>query len=214
MTANILFDSSLQITIFAETSNKYCLIDIENIIAGCKNDNRSSQKVLYERYSRIIYTICYRYFGNSYDAKDATHDSFLKVLDKIKSFKGEGSFEGWLKKIVTNHCIDSLKKKNKNIFVQVDDFSVSDSIDENDSITELEQIVLSKSEIEGMVNKLPEKYRLIVNLHIVDNLSHEDISFKIGISISNSKVRLNRARKLLLDEYQNIIKTVRNITAI
>ena len=65
-----------------------------------------------------------------------------------------------------------------------------------------------------MVNKLPEKYRLIVNLHIVDNLSHEDISFKIGISISNSKVRLNRARKLLLDEYQNIIKTVRNITAI
>jgi len=90
-----------------------------NIIARCKSQDRVAQKVLYDKYSPLFYSICLRYIKNRTDAEDLLVESFYKIFSKIDQFKGEGSFEGWMKRIVVNEALMKIRKKN-NLSLHVD----------------------------------------------------------------------------------------------
>ncbi|HVD98078.1 MAG TPA: RNA polymerase sigma factor [Cytophagaceae bacterium] len=175
------------------------------IIDGCKKDDRSAQKALYDRFCKKMNAVSYRYTGSYDDAKDIVHDSFVKIFQKISSYSGEGSLEGWIRRIVVNHSINFINKKNKHLIkaneeeqkilndtVALTEYSTNES--ELDSIYDAD---LTKEEIIQAINSLKDSYKIIFNLYVIDSLSHKEISELLNIKEELSRIRLQRARKVL-----------------
>lgn len=173
-----------------------------SLIEECIKGNEDAQKELYGKYARKLYAICNRYSDNYQVAEDILQDSFIRIFDKLKSFRSQGSFEGWMKRITINTALESLKKKK----------IVSVSIDSKVSCPEIacdENIFsnLSSKDIIAMIQKIPEGYREVLNLFTIDGYTHLEIAKMLGISEANSKLRLNRARNMLKEKltHSNIV---------
>lgn len=141
-----------------------------------------------------------RYTHNPEDAKDVLHDAFVKVFTRIDTFRENASLETWITRIMINTAIDFVKKRSKNpSFFAVDDFDEVEPADEspaeeNDNpFTEL-----TPEDALNMVQALPDKYRVVINLYAVDGFTHKEIAEKLGMSEGGSKSQLSRARKMLL----------------
>ncbi len=181
----------------------------EKIIAGCKKYKKKYQLLLYEKYAPILGVICMRYASSEDEANDILQDGFIKIFSKIKTFKGEGSFEGWMKKIIINTSITHIKKKNRfnRFFFQLNeniDGYQDDKLNSNESVnadkdfkSTIYNAGLSKDEINSAINELPKGFRTIFNLYTFENLKHNEIAELLGISTGNSKSQLSRARKQL-----------------
>ena len=142
--------------------------------------------------------ICYRYTANRQLAEDLAHDAFLKAIDKSGSFKGEGVFEGWLRKVVVNHVLTYIRdqKRNQRIYDWHRYESNVVHADENSVITDpSEDVEFSAQELLDVVNDLPEHHRLVFNLYVIDDFKHAQIAEVLGISEGTSKSHLARARK-------------------
>lgn len=179
-------------------------MDELQIIAGCKEQKREAQKLLYETYARKMYSICLRYSSDSDAAQDLMQDGFIKVFAHIGSFQEKGSFEGWMKRIFINLALENLRKK-KSIFESSDDIqNLPEVVDES---TEEEGMYrISETELLKMVQNLPRGYSAVFNLYAIEDYSHKEIAEILGISEGTSRSQYVRARQMLQLKVKQYIK--------
>jgi len=175
---------------------------LEHIINECKKQNSEAQKALYDMYKDTMYAVCLRYIKSAQDAEDVFIEAFFKVYDKISSYKGDGSFEGWVRRIMINECLMWLRKRN-NLHMTVE-ISDKDMLQHSEELPPIEEF----SEVLSMLDELPTGYRTIFNLYVFEKLKHREIAEQLGISINTSKSQLILAKKKLLDIYKKKHKSV------
>ncbi len=168
------------------------------MINGCIKRERKYQKKLYDTYASLLYAICLRYLKNTDDAKDALQDSFVKIYEKIASFKSEGSFEGWLKKTSVNVCLMMLRDRKKMQFIDKDEFDQDWNLSDENQTDNYEGI--SPQKLFALIQELPEGFRTIFNLYVLDGFTHKEIGEQLSISEGTSKSQLARAKKQLRDK--------------
>ena len=173
------------------------MTDLETIIELCKKNNAKAQAGLYNILAPKLLGVCQRYMEDRDEAEDVMQDSFVKIFINIRSFKGNGSFEGWAKRIAANTALTALSKKNKIYFER--NLQVVENID----FSEDEEQYLGLNEIMSCMNILPVGYRTIVNLFLMEEFSHAEIAEKLNISESTSRSQYARARQALM----KLIKT-------
>ncbi|MBL7864491.1 MAG: RNA polymerase sigma factor [Cyclobacteriaceae bacterium] len=161
------------------------------LIEGCRRKDRASQKALYERFAPKMLGVCCRYIKDRMEAEDVLVTTFMKVFDRLDQFKGDGSFEGWVRKIAVNESLTYLRK-NKNMYLETDLETAHGEMDVTAISHELEAVDLQK-----LIASLPTGYRVVFNLYAIDGFSHKEIAEQIGISESTSKSQLSRARSHL-----------------
>lgn len=151
----------------------------------------AAQSEIYELYADVLFGICLKYSRNYQDAEDTLQDSFLIIFDKITQYNKKGSFEGWLKRIAINTALQKYRKKTPLQLVQevteVEDLVEIDFEDKN----------LDIDFLLNLIQQLPDQYRLVFNLYVLDSYSHKEISKMLNISEGTSKSNLSRARKKL-----------------
>jgi len=183
----------------------------------CKKYNPLAQKELYEKYSEIIMALCYRYTGNLIIAEDLMQESLIKVFTKINKFKwiNEGSFDAWIKKIAINSCLTHLEKNKMKKEILIGDKEDeligklgNDDLENNEidlhninnakiDMNIINNANLSEEDMLGALTQIPEPFRNVFNLHVIEGIKHEEIANMLKINIKTSKTRLYRARKLL-----------------
>ena len=172
----------------------------KSLIRKAMNNNREAQQQLFEQHSPKMLGVCRQYVKDLHHAEDLMLSGFLKVFTNLHKFKHEGSFEGWIRRIMVNNCISYLRKKN------VVDLSDEDYVF-NDAATEsLENTTVE--DIQKLIDKLPEGYKMVFNLFAIEGYKHSEIAKQLGISVSTSKSQLFKARKFLQENYHKMNKTI------
>jgi len=156
----------------------------------------AAQSQVYQLFSDKLFAVCLKYSKNYEDAEDTLQDSFLVIFDKIKQYKKIGSFEGWIKRITINTAIQ--KYRNKSLLQIVKEPVEDEEIDEID----FEDNHLTIDYLLNLIQQLPDRYRLIFNLYVLDNFSHKEIAEMLHISEGTSKSNLSRARALLKNKIE------------
>ena|SRR5690606_9425660 len=170
-------------------------LSLNQLIENCKINDTKAQGDLYKLYASKLFPICLKYSRNYAEAEDNLQDAFLTIFNKIKQYKNTGSFEGWLKRIVINTALQRYRSEkvfnivNENISEEVD----IDIDDDDISLKYLLQII----------QELPDRYRLVFNLYVLDGYSHKDISEMLDITVGTSKSNLARARGILKQAIEN-----------
>jgi len=154
-------------------------------------DSRA-QYQLYQLYSRAMYNVCYRMMNNHAEAEDLLQDSFTEAFMKLESFRYESAFGAWLKRIVINKCINHLKKKKAElVYTEILPDINSDGESEND----IDQAYLDTKRIYEAMEVLPDGYRVIFSLYLLEGYDHSEISQILGITESTSKSQFSRAKQ-------------------
>ena len=165
--------------------------DEKTLIKECLKQNQSAQTELYASFSGKMFGVCLRYAKNRMDAEDLLHEGFLKVLTNLKKYRGEGSFEGWMRRIMINTAINFYRTKTSNYIVDIDevfDLEISDV----DAVSKM-----SEKELISHIQELPDGYRMVFNMYVVEGYKHKDIAEILNISESTSKTQLLKAKKSL-----------------
>ena len=174
----------------------------EKIIKGCIEGNRYAQKELYDKYRSIMFAICMRYARNKDEAEDVLIDGFMKIFSKIKDFRGEGSFEGWLKRIMINTAINCYRlnlKYNNSISIDNSAFDIKDEAD-------IFKKTYSADYLTKLIQELPDGYRVVFNMYEIEGYSHKEIAKELNISVSTAKTQLFHAKKSLKNSLLKIKK--------
>lgn len=173
----------------------------ERLIAACKKGDRKAQYELYEKYAPLMYSVCRRYVMQLQEAEDILVCGFTKVFNKLDQFKSEGSFEGWIRRIMVNEALTFIRR-NKSMYLEVEIEKASREPDFNKLSDQLEV-----EDLEKMIDRLPMGYKTVFNLYAIEGFSHREIAEKLGISENTSKSQLSRARvhlqKLLIESEEN-----------
>jgi RNA polymerase sigma-70 factor (ECF subfamily) len=162
----------------------------QEIIDQCKEGSQKAQFQLYKLYYRPMFSICMRLINNAAEAEDVMQEAFLNAFTKIDSYKGEVSFGAWLKRIVINRSLDYLKKR-KVKFEEINE-KTNQIPDYQMEIKEVNMKV-----IKDAIQKLPDGYRVVLSLFLIEGYDHEEISEILGISNSNSRTQYLRAKNKL-----------------
>ncbi|MFY7670923.1 RNA polymerase sigma factor [Tenacibaculum sp. MEBiC06402] len=164
-----------------------------SLIKKASNKNREAQKQLFDLYSPKMLGVCRQYVKDLHHAEELMLSGFLKVFTNLKMYSGEGSFEGWIRRIMVNTCISYLRKRNVIQFTD-EEYVFSDLAIENLENTSVE-------DIQSLIDKLPEGYKMVFNLYAIEGYKHSEIAVKLNISESTSKSQLFKARKWLQTNY-------------
>ncbi|AQS94606.1 RNA polymerase subunit sigma-70 [Polaribacter sp. BM10] len=164
---------------------------LEKLIKDCCQQKLAAQSKVYQLYADKLFPLCLKYSRNYQDAEDTLQDSFLTIFSKIKQYNNKGSFEGWLKRITINTALQKYRKKASLEIVK--DVTETDSIED----VALDYELFSLDILLAFIQQLPDRYRLVFNLYVLDNYSHKEIASLLSISESTSKSNLHRARKIL-----------------
>ena len=187
------------------------MVDLfSDIIRRCKQGDRKAQESVYNLLSGKMFAVCLRYCPNYEEARDLLHDGFVTIFTKIGQFQQEGSFEGWARRIFVNHAIDRFRNDAR--------LPVVDSLEHNDlscfaepddeEKDEWGAYRLTEAELLAMIDRLPPKYKVVFNLHVIDGLSHRDIACKLGISEGTSRSNLLRARSILQKQVNEKVESM------
>lgn len=167
-------------------------MSLDQLIYNCQKNDTKAQSELYELFSSKLFSICLKYSRNYAEAEDNLQDSFITIFKKIKQYKNKGSFEGWLKRITINTALQ--RYRNQKVFDIVNEDAIEDEevdIDEND---------VSLDFLLSCIQELPDRYRLVFNLYVLDGYSHKEISEMLEINVGTSKSNLARARMILKEK--------------
>jgi len=167
------------------------------LIKACIDGNSSAQNKLYQLFSGKLFAICSRYSSSEEQAKDMFQDSFIRIFQKLPDFRFEGSFEGWMKRITVNQCLDNIRRDKSNLFDDLEQLEVLD-IQTNSAVEDL-QI----KDLIQLLSKLPQGYRTVFNLYAIEGYSHQEIAVALNITESTSKTQLFKARKWLQQRLKN-----------
>lgn len=163
----------------------------EDLVKACKKGNSKAQRRIYETYSPKMLGICFRYVRDEKKAEEIMIEGFIKVFEKIETLKLEGSFEGWIRKIMVNQSLMYLRS-NKKLLAETSYDQILYEPEPEQFSTNLETQDLLK-----LIEKLPFGYRTVFNLYAIEGYSHAEIAKKLGITESTSKSQLSRARVIL-----------------
>lgn len=173
--------------------------DLKIIIHQCLKNNRRAQQALYEKFGPLMKVVCRRYLFDPSLIEDVMNQGFLKVFVNLKSYKNEGSFEGWVRKIMVNTCLnENRKKKTYYSFDSAMDeeyFEIKPEVDESSDVEYLLRIISS----------LPEGYRIIFNLIEIEGYTYKEVSQEMKISEGACRTKLSRAKELLRKKLENTV---------
>jgi RNA polymerase sigma factor (sigma-70 family) len=166
-------------------------LNLEELIIACKKNDREAQKLLYHSYKDTLFLQSLKYSKSTEEAEDNLHDAFVTIFTSIKKYRNEGSFEGWMKRIVINKAIDNFNKNKTKTTFDVKEEILEDTNFEEKTFNISFDTVLEK------IQQLPDQYRLVFNLYQLDGYSHKEISKMLSISEGTSKSNLHRAKVIL-----------------
>jgi len=162
------------------------------IVEDCKQNNAKAQMQLYDMYCQAMFTIALRYVKDSFVAEDMMQDAFIKVFKNMNSFKGEVTIGAWIKRIVINQCIDYLKKKRiELVSIEEKELTIADDGDWTVKEEVTTDIVTSA------INSLPEKYKVVLNLYLIEGFDHQEIAKVLNITEVTSRSQLMRGKNKL-----------------
>ncbi len=167
---------------------------LDQLIQDCQNNSIRAQEQLYKLLAPKMFAACLKYSRNRADAEDNLQDGFLLIFRKIGQFQFKGSFEGWAKRVMINNVLQ--KYRSEGIFELVSENmpDVADVEIENDSI--------SMDYLIGIIQELPDRYRMVFNLYVIDGYSHKEIAEMLSITDGTSKSNLARARMILKEKIE------------
>jgi len=163
----------------------------EKILTDCQKGEAHAQKLLYDKYAPTMFGICLRYAADYHTAEDILQDGFVKVFKHIGQFRNEGSFEGWMKRIFVNTAIEYYRKTAKAFR-----FSPLSAVMER-PFEDVQFVNLEREELLALIQQLPDGYRLVFNLYVIEGFTHDEISKQLNINLGTSKSQLARAKKYL-----------------
>ncbi len=174
---------------------------LEELILNCKNQDLKAQEELYNKFSSTLFSVCLKYSPNYHEAEDNLQDAFITIFNRIEQFKGKGSFEGWMKRVTVNTVLQKYRKQRV--------FSLSNEEQLEEAVIEIEDNAVPLDFLLKIVQELPDRYRLVFTMYVLDDYAHKEISEIVGISVGTSKSNLARARgilKIKVEDYYKINK--------
>jgi RNA polymerase sigma factor (sigma-70 family) len=162
------------------------------LVKKCLKNNKSAQELLYRRHAAKMFGVCLRYTQSKMDAEDVLQEAFIRVFRYLKDYKGKGSLEGWIRRVVVNTAINFYRANLKHMQQQELTDYAKDTKLSNTIIDEL-----TINELLDYIRNLPEGYRMVFNLYVIEGYTHKEIADQLGVSESTSKTQLLRARKAL-----------------
>ncbi len=176
-----------------KVSNTYTL---NELMEGCKKGNRHMQELLYRQTSPKMLAVCMRYAKDRMEAEDILQVGYIKIFNKVKDFKSEGSFEGWIRRVMVNTAIESYRKNLRSLnTVSIDEAYEHPSSTDGSFADDFGN--LGMQELLKLIQKLADGYRIVFNMYAIEGYSHKEIAEKLGISEGTSKSQLSRARIIL-----------------
>lgn len=170
------------------------------IYEGCLKQDKASQKLLYNMYTRKMMGVCLRYTRDEYEAENILQESFVKIFNSIKNFQPVGSLEGWIKRIIVNTATDYYRKMKRLKYAH-------ESIDEeHNQIASIDIDNFGVQAILEVMQTLPEGSRLIFNMYAIEGYTHQDIADELGISVGTSKSQYSRAKAILKQKLEKLDK--------
>jgi RNA polymerase sigma factor (sigma-70 family) len=168
---------------------------IDELIKRCKANERKAQELLYKEFASKMMGVCLRYATDRMEAEDMLQNGFIKVFQKIEDYRGEGSFEGWIRRIIVHSSIEYYRKYHKMVqLVDIEDAGIDASVDA------LAVSKLAANDLMVLIRQLAPGYRIVFNLFAIEGYTHKEIAEMIGISESASKSQLSRARSVLKEQ--------------
>ena len=165
------------------------------LIQKSKKRDIKSQSEIYHLFAGKLFALCLKYSKTHQEAEDNLQEAFITIFNKMDQYKFKGSFEGWMKRIVINTALQSYRKKNVLNLVE-ENFPEEVDVEINDDKISLDFLL-------KIIQELPERYRMVFNLYVLDGYSHNDISNMLGIAVGTSKSNLSRARLILKDKVES-----------
>lgn len=166
----------------------------EELIAGCREGSRKAQELLYKQFAAKMLAVCMRYAIDKPEAEDMLQNGFIIVFGKINDYRGEGSFEGWVRRIMVHGSIAYYRKHHKMLVVEMDDTTPGQSVNPAAAAN------LNAKDLMQLVQSLAPGYRMVFNLYAIDGYSHKEIGELMGITEGASKSQLSRARRILKEQ--------------
>jgi len=167
------------------------LEDLKNIINECASGNARAQEKLYRMFAPKMFGVCLRYAKDRTEAEDNLQEGFVKVFSNMESFRHEGSFEGWMRRIMVNVSLSKFRKQH--VLYPVEDMGQYDSVQVPDDIL----AKIGAEDLLGLIQQLPPRYQMVFNLFVMEGLNHQEIGEEMNISVGTSKSNLARARDIL-----------------
>ena len=173
------------------------------LIRGCVKNDRVSQKKLFDTYAGKFMAIAKRYMKEDMSAEDVLMEGFCKIYNNIKSFKGEGSFEGWMRRIIVNTAINKIRKDNRDLLVYQEELVDKGGVE----MMYIES--MSAKDMMNMIEKMPLGYRTVFNMFAIDGFSHKEIANELNIDEGTSRSQLSKARKFLQERLKENESNIR-----
>jgi RNA polymerase sigma-70 factor (ECF subfamily) len=169
-------------------------MSLKQLILKCKRRDIRAQSEIYHLFAGKMFALCLKYSKNKQEAEDNLQDAFIVVFDKIGQYKFRGSFEGWVKRIIINTALQTYRQKN--VLSLIED-NLPDEVE-----LEVNEEDISLDFLLKIIQELPERYRMVFNLYVLDGYSHKEISHLLGIAEGTSKSNLSRARLILKEKVE------------
>lgn len=167
---------------------------IDSLLEGCRKGERKAQEHLYKLLAPKMMGVCMRYAKDTDEAEDILQIGFIKVFQRVGEFRGEGSFEGWIRRIMVNSAIETYRKNLRSLNV----VDIDDVHDQPQSTFDMSGLELK--DLMKLVQTLSNGYRLVFNMYVIEGFSHKEIAKELGISEGASKSQLSRARAILKEK--------------
>ena len=180
-------------------------LSLNKLIENCKINDTKAQSELYKLFSRKLFSICLKYSRSYAEAEDNLQDAFITIFNKIEQYKNKGSFEGWLKRVTINTVLQQYR--NEKVFDIVNE-NLTEEVE-----LEVDEDAISIDYLLQIIQELPDRYRLVFNLYVLDDYSHKDIASMLDINIGTSKSNLARARQILKRTIENY-KTTKSLQSL
>lgn len=178
-------------------------LNLHEIIARCKEGDRRAQNQIFELYFGKMSSVCRRYISDRDESQDIVQAGFIKVFANIERFSGDGSFEGWVRRIMSNTAIDYIRKQKK-IFISVDATDYDWLAEqENEELAWNTTLINETERVMEEIQNLSPAYRLVFNMYVIEDYSHQEIADILGVSVGTSKSNLSKAKRNLL---KNLVK--------
>ncbi|MDO9261539.1 MAG: RNA polymerase sigma factor [Flavobacteriaceae bacterium] len=172
--------------------------DEKELIQLAVAQNRKAQQQIYRKFSAKMLSVCRQYIKDIQEAEDVLLMAFMKVFTHLKTYEYAGSFEGWIRRIIVNECISFIRSKKKITYLE-------DELYMEEPLLELESD-FSVDEIQLLIDGLPDGYRMVFNLYVMEGYKHQEIAAMLDIAVGTSKSQLSHARKLLQEQIINAKK--------
>lgn len=170
-------------------------MSLEQLIIDCKKNDAQAQSQIYKLFSGKLFSLCLKYSKNYAEAQDNLQDAFVTIFKKMNQFSHKGSLEGWMKRITINTALQ--RYRSVGVFDIVSEDQIEDvAVDINEDDMSLDFLL-------GIIQELPDRYRLVFNLYVLDDYSHKEIADMLDISTGTSKSNLARARMILKDKIEH-----------